>query len=49
MPPAVPAQGLAVLDFLLGNEDLLLRFCESAQIAPKALHLARYQLSGEAG
>jgi hypothetical protein len=44
-----PGTGLAVLDFLLGNEDLLLRFCESAQIAPKALHLARYQLSGEAG
>jgi hypothetical protein len=42
-----PGTGLAVLDFLLGNEDLLLRFCESAQIAPKALHLARYQLSGE--
>jgi hypothetical protein len=42
-----PGMGLAVLDFLLGNEDLLLRFCESAQVAPKALHLARHQLSGE--
>jgi hypothetical protein len=42
-----PGTGLAVLDFLLGNEDLLLRFCESAGIAPKALHLARHQLSGE--
>ena len=42
-----PEMGMAVLDFLLGNEDLLLRFCESAGIAPKALHLARHQLSGE--
>lgn len=42
-----PGMALAVLDFLLGNEDLLLRFCESARIAPKTLHLARHRLSGE--
>ena len=41
-----PGMGLAVLDFLLGNEDLLLRFCESAGVAPKALNLARHQLGG---
>ena len=43
-----PGTGLAVLDFLLGNEDLLLRFCENAEVEPKALHLARHQLGGEA-
>jgi hypothetical protein len=37
--------GVAVLDFLLGNEDLLLRFCVHAEISPKALHLARHRLS----
>ena len=43
-----PGLNLAVLDFLLSNEDLLLRFCESAAISPKALHLARHQLDGAA-
>jgi hypothetical protein len=43
-----PGMGLAVLDFLLGNEDLLLRFCESTGVAPKELHLARHQLGGTA-
>lgn len=42
-----PDMNVAVLDFLLANEDLLLRFCESAEIEPKALHLARYRLDGE--
>ena len=40
-----PGMGVAVLDFLLGNEDLLRGFCESAEIAPKALHLARHCLT----
>jgi Protein of unknown function (DUF3572) len=39
--------GVAVLDFLLGNEDLLLPFCESVSIAPKQIHLARHVLGGE--
>ncbi|HKQ44127.1 MAG TPA: DUF3572 domain-containing protein [Rhizomicrobium sp.] len=43
-----PGLNLAVLDFLLSNEDLLLRFCESAAISPKVLHLARHQLDGAA-
>ena len=43
-----PGTGLAVLEFLLGHEDLLLRFCESTGTEPKALHLARHQLGGEA-
>jgi hypothetical protein len=39
---------VAVCDFLLGNEDLLLRFCEDAQTEPKLVHLARHRLGGEA-
>jgi hypothetical protein len=42
---ASPGMGVAVLDFLLGNEDLLLRFCESAAVSPKQLHLARHRLA----
>ena len=38
---------VAVLDFLLGNEELLLQFCECSDIAPKQIHLARHVLGGE--
>jgi hypothetical protein len=41
-----PETGAAVLDFLLGDEELLLRFCEHAQVSPKQLHLARHRLGG---
>jgi len=41
-----PETGMAVLDFLLANEDLLLGFCESVEIEPQALHLARHRLDG---
>ena len=41
-----PEMGLAVLDFLLANEDLLVGFCESASISPQVLHLARHRLGG---
>jgi hypothetical protein len=41
-----PEMGVAILDYLLGHEDLLLRFCESAEVAPKELHLARHVLGG---
>ena len=41
-----PEMGLAVLDFLLANEDLLLGFCENTGEEPKALHLARHSLDG---
>ncbi len=34
----------AVLDFLLSDEELLLDFCEMAQIAPKSLPLYRHRL-----
>jgi hypothetical protein len=43
-----PDTGAAVLDFLMGDEELLLRFCEHAQVSPKQLHLARYRLGGTA-
>jgi hypothetical protein len=42
-----PEMGVAILDFLLANEDLLLRFCESASVSAKELHLARHALGGE--
>jgi hypothetical protein len=34
----------AVLDFILSDEELLLDFCEMAQIAPKALPAYRHRL-----
>jgi hypothetical protein len=42
-----PAMGVAILDFLLAHEDLLLRFCESTTISPRDLHLARHRLGGD--
>ena len=42
-----PDMHVAVLDFLLAHEDLLLRFCERAAVAPRQLHLARHRLGGE--
>jgi hypothetical protein len=42
-----PDMNVAVLDFLLAQEDLLLRFCERAAISPKDMHLARHRLGGE--
>ena len=43
----LPETGVAILDFLLAHEDLLVRFCESASVSPKDLHLARHRLGGE--
>jgi hypothetical protein len=43
-----PETSVAILDFLLAHEDLLMRFCESASVSPKDLHLARHRLGGEA-
>jgi hypothetical protein len=42
-----PGMNVAVLDFLLGHEDLLLPFCESLSIKPREIHSARYVLGGE--
>ena len=41
-----PEMGVAILDYLLGHEELLLRFCDSADVPPKDLHLARHVLGG---
>jgi hypothetical protein len=35
----------AVLDFLLGDEPLLIRFCESSGLDPKSIHLASHVLA----
>lgn len=37
---------LAVIEFLLSQEDLMLRFCETAEVEPMALHQARHALGG---
>ncbi|MCP5410861.1 MAG: DUF3572 domain-containing protein [Alphaproteobacteria bacterium] len=41
-----PDMQLAVIEFLLGQEDLMLRFCEDVQVKPEALHQARHVLGG---
>ena len=41
-----PEMSVAILDYLLGHEELLLRFCDGAAVRPKDLHLARHVLGG---
>lgn len=41
-----PEMGVAILDYLLGHEEPLLRFCDSAEVSPRDLHLARHVLGG---
>ncbi len=41
-----PEMSVAILDYLLAHEQLLLRFCEAAEAKPKDLHLARHVLGG---
>jgi hypothetical protein len=41
-----PETSVAILDFLLAHEELLLRFCETAEVKPRDLHLARHVLGG---
>jgi hypothetical protein len=41
-----PEMSVAILDYLLAHEELLLRFCETAGVKPKDLHLARHVLGG---
>lgn len=43
-----PGTGVAVLDFLLGQDEILLRFCESLAVAPKQVHAARHALARDA-
>lgn len=40
-----PEMGVAVLEFLLGHEEMLLIFCESVNLEPKAIHAALRALS----
>jgi hypothetical protein len=44
-----PAMLGAVLEFLLANEDLLLRFCEDSSTASVDVHRARQLLEGPCG
>jgi hypothetical protein len=41
-----PEMSVAILDYLLAHEELLLRFCDFAGAKPKDLHLARQVLGG---
>jgi hypothetical protein len=45
---AEPGTGVAVLDFLLGQDELLLKFCESVGLEPRQVHAARHALGGHA-
>jgi hypothetical protein len=40
-----PEMGVAVLEFLLAHEELLLRFCESQKLDPKNIHAGLRALS----
>lgn len=35
---------LAVLDFMMFNRDLMQRYCQAAQVSPRAIHVARHHL-----
>jgi hypothetical protein len=37
----------AVLDFLMADEALLVRFCEATRTEPKAIRQANYELGGQ--
>ena len=37
---------MAVLDFLMANEELLVDFCETRRIDPKAVQMALHTLGG---
>jgi len=41
-----PETAIAILDFLLANEPLLLGFCEAAETRPEAIHAALRRLGG---
>jgi hypothetical protein len=42
-----PGTAVAVLDFLLANEELLVRFCDHTGIKTRDIHMARHVLGGE--
>jgi hypothetical protein len=37
---------VSVLDFLLSNEEVLVRFCDDESIDVRAVHMARHVLAG---
>jgi hypothetical protein len=37
---------VSVLDFLLSNEEVLVRFCDDAEVDVRAVHMARHVLAG---
>jgi len=39
---------VSILDFLLTNEELLVRFCDDETLDVRAVHMARHVLSGGA-
>jgi hypothetical protein len=41
-----PILQVALLDFLLSNEALLIDFCETASVDAEAVHMARHILGG---
>ena len=41
-----PELHVALLDFLLADEGLVVEFCETASVDARAVHLARYVLGG---
>ena len=41
-----PAQLGVILEFLLANEDLLVRFCEDSSTRAQTVHAARHILEG---
>jgi hypothetical protein len=41
-----PGTGLAILEFLLANEQLLVAFCDATGTNPQAIHAARHRLEG---
>ena len=43
-----PGVGLAVIDFLMGDEPLLVAFCEDNQLDPRRMQSARFALGGGA-
>jgi 2-hydroxychromene-2-carboxylate isomerase len=44
-----PGTGVAVLDFLLAQDELLVRFCDSAGLQPRQVHAARAALGRDTG
>ena len=43
-----PGTGLAVVEFLLANEPLLLAFCDATGTSPQTVHAARHRLESTA-